>query len=226
MLVAGDVATGGSDPSATLPPPPITMGEGVLGPQHEVKGPAVENRLGLGPFVASEGRRDLDALHSQRPLHNGLHDREAWTVGVRHHAHGKFLPVLLPLHAQVERPVGLVQQRHGRVGIAVRDRCGTEAGWTLNLSMKREKDGEELAVRMVAHPHRPGLAIMQPVMEGSLTALGIEVTTTFTGDKWSEAWAVGYATMRTASSSLSFSLFVLSLFLGAEPAPFVGCYRR
>ena len=26
--MAGDVATGGSDPSATLPPPPITMGEG------------------------------------------------------------------------------------------------------------------------------------------------------------------------------------------------------
>ena len=41
--------------------------------------------------------------------------------------------------------------------------------------MKREKDGEELAVRMVAYPHRPGLAIMQPVMEGSLTALDIEV---------------------------------------------------
>ena len=55
-----------------------------------------------------------------------------------------------------------------------------KADWTLNLSMKREKDGEELAVLMVAYPHRPGLAIMQPVMEGSLTALGIEVTTTFT----------------------------------------------
>ena len=27
-----------------------------------------------------------------------------------------------------------------------------EAGWTLNLSTKREKDGEELAVRMVAYP--------------------------------------------------------------------------
>ena len=56
--------------------------------------------------------------------------------------------------------------------------------------MKREKDGEELAVRMVAYPHRPGLAIMQPVMEGSLTALGIKVTTTFIGDKCSETQAI------------------------------------
>ena len=56
--------------------------------------------------------------------------------------------------------------------------------------MKREKDGEELAVRMVAYPHRPGLAIMQPVMEESLTAQGIEVTTTFTGNKWSETQAI------------------------------------
>ena len=31
---------------------------------------------------------------------------------------------------------------------------------------------------------------MQPVMEGSLTALGIEVTTTFTGDKWSETQVI------------------------------------
>ena len=65
-----------------------------------------------------------------------------------------------------------------------------EAGWTLNLRMKREKDREELAVRMVAYPHRPGLAIMQTIMEGSLTALGIEVTTIFTGDKWSETQAI------------------------------------
>ena len=42
---------------------------------------------------------------------------------------------------------------------------------------------------MVAYPHRPGLAIMQPVMEGSLTALGIEVTTTFTDNECSETQA-------------------------------------
>ena len=35
-----------------------------------------------------------------------------------------------------------------------------EAGWTLYPSMKREKDGEELAVRMVEYPHRPGLTTM------------------------------------------------------------------
>ena len=32
--------------------------------------------------------------------------------------------------------------------------------------------------------------IMQPVMEGSLTALGIKVTTTFTGDELSETHAI------------------------------------
>ena len=31
---------------------------------------------------------------------------------------------------------------------------------------------------------------MQPVMEGSLTALGIEVTTSFTGNEWSETQAI------------------------------------
>ena len=35
-----------------------------------------------------------------------------------------------------------------------------EAGWTLNPSMKREKDEQEIAVRMVAYLHLPGLAIM------------------------------------------------------------------
>ena len=64
-----------------------------------------------------------------------------------------------------------------------------EAGWTLNPSTKREKDEEDIAVRMVAYLHRPGLAIMQPVIEGSLTALGIGVMTTFTGNEWSKTEA-------------------------------------
>ena len=37
-------------------PEQVAGGEDVLGPQYEVKGPAIENRQGLGPFVASEGR--------------------------------------------------------------------------------------------------------------------------------------------------------------------------
>ena len=28
-----------------------------------------------------------------------------------------------------------------------------EAGWTLNLSVRRDRDEEELAMRMVAYPH-------------------------------------------------------------------------
>ena len=62
-------------------PERVAGGEDVLGPQHEVKGRAVENRMGLGQFVSSEGRRDLDTQRGQRPLHHGLHDREAWAVG-------------------------------------------------------------------------------------------------------------------------------------------------
>ena len=34
-----------------------------------------------------------------------------------------------------------------------------KAGWTLNLSMKREKVGEEIAVRMVVYLHCPGVVI-------------------------------------------------------------------
>ena len=43
-----------------------------------------------------------------------------------------------------------------------------------------------LSVNLVAYPHRPGLGIMQPVIAKALTALGITVTTTLTGQAWSE----------------------------------------
>ena len=43
---------------------------------------------------------------------------------------------------------------------------------------------------MGAYLHRQGIAITQPIIEGSPTALGIEVTTTFTGDEWSETHAI------------------------------------
>ena len=44
----------------------------------------------------------------------------------------------------------------------------------------------ELTIDLVAYPHRPGLVIMQPVIEQMLTALGITVNTILTGDDWSE----------------------------------------
>ena len=37
-----------------------------------------------------------------------------------------------------------------------------EAGWTLNLSTKREKDREELAVRMVAYPTAQASRLCSP----------------------------------------------------------------
>lgn len=61
-----------------------------------------------------------------------------------------------------------------------------EAGWMLNDNGKLTKDGAEIAVNLVAYPHRPDLAIMQPVIAEVLTSLGMTVTTTLTGDNWDE----------------------------------------
>eukprot|EP01063_Lacrimia_lanifica_P019186 TRINITY_DN2627_c0_g2_i1.p1 TRINITY_DN2627_c0_g2~~TRINITY_DN2627_c0_g2_i1.p1 ORF type:complete len:508 (+),score=206.94 TRINITY_DN2627_c0_g2_i1:79-1602(+) len=58
------------------------------------------------------------------------------------------------------------------------------AGWVVRNG-KRVKDGEELTVRLVAYPHRPGLVIMQPVIAAQLEALGITVTTVLTTMEWS-----------------------------------------
>ena len=61
------------------------------------------------------------------------------------------------------------------------------AGWTLDtVTGKRMKDGEELTVRLVAYPHRPGLVIMQPIIEVALAGLGITVDSVLTGQDWSE----------------------------------------
>ena len=59
-----------------------------------------------------------------------------------------------------------------------------EAGWVLNADGKREKDGELLTINLVAHPHIPGLVIMQPIIADSLSGVGFEVTTTLTGMAW------------------------------------------
>jgi peptide/nickel transport system substrate-binding protein len=61
-----------------------------------------------------------------------------------------------------------------------------EAGWKLNSSGKREKDGTVLSIHLVAYPHRPGLAIMQPVIAESLKDLGMDVDTTLTSMDWDE----------------------------------------
>uniref|UniRef100_A0A7S4JSI8 Solute-binding protein family 5 domain-containing protein n=1 Tax=Odontella aurita TaxID=265563 RepID=A0A7S4JSI8_9STRA len=62
-----------------------------------------------------------------------------------------------------------------------------EAGWSLNSSNgKREKQGEELTINLVAYPHRPGLVIMQPLIEEAINDLGINVNSILTGMDWSE----------------------------------------
>ncbi|KAL7545087.1 hypothetical protein ACHAWF_008448 [Thalassiosira exigua] len=65
-----------------------------------------------------------------------------------------------------------------------------EAGWKLNANGKREKDGEELSLTLVAYPHRPGLVLMQPLIEDQLNSLGIAVNTVLTGMDWDETQAI------------------------------------
>jgi peptide/nickel transport system substrate-binding protein len=61
-----------------------------------------------------------------------------------------------------------------------------EAEWVLEASGKLVKDGKALSIELVAYPHRPDLAIMQPIIEEALTSLGMTVTTVLTGDDWDE----------------------------------------
>ncbi len=60
-----------------------------------------------------------------------------------------------------------------------------EAGWVIDGD-KRKKDGQELKVRLVAYPHRPGLGIMQPHIAKAMRDLGITVEETLTGMDWDE----------------------------------------
>ena len=60
------------------------------------------------------------------------------------------------------------------------------AGWKVGSTGKRMKDGKVLNVNLVAYPHRPGLGIMQPLIDEALTGLGINVTTILTSHDWSE----------------------------------------
>ncbi|KAG7339565.1 oligopeptide-binding protein OppA [Nitzschia inconspicua] len=77
---------------------------------------------------------------------------------------------------------------HGDLGSA--NELLDAAGWTLNANGKRLKDGVELTVRLVAYPHRPDLLIMQPVLEETLIALGINVESIVTGEDWDETQTI------------------------------------
>jgi peptide/nickel transport system substrate-binding protein len=63
-------------------------------------------------------------------------------------------------------------------------------GWVLNTDGKRTKNGEELTIRLVAYPHRPGLGIMQPLIAEAIEKLGIHVETILTGDNWDETQGI------------------------------------
>jgi len=62
-----------------------------------------------------------------------------------------------------------------------------EAGWSMGGNGKRAKNGTNLTLTLVAYPQRPGLVIMQPLVEQALTALGITVTSiTTSGASWDQ----------------------------------------
>jgi len=64
-----------------------------------------------------------------------------------------------------------------------------QAGWILNSSANntRMKDGVPLTLDLVAYPQRPGLVLMQPVIEQALVALGVVVNRVVTsGASWTQ----------------------------------------
>jgi len=65
-----------------------------------------------------------------------------------------------------------------------------EANWTLDSNGMRTKDGQKLHVNLVAYPHRPGLVIMQPLIDKTLIDIGINVTSILTGDDWDETTTI------------------------------------
>ena len=62
-----------------------------------------------------------------------------------------------------------------------------KAGWLLDSSGKRKKDGSYLTLTVVAYPQRPGLALMLPVVQQQLEGLGITVDAVLTdGSSWDQ----------------------------------------
>ena len=57
-----------------------------------------------------------------------------------------------------------------------------DAGWTLDSSNKRTKDGQELTIELCAYEFRPDLGLMQPEIKSNLEALGITVNDRMTTD--------------------------------------------
>ena len=72
------------------------------------------------------------------------------------------------------------------------DKSGAEelldkAGWSLDSSGRRKKDGACLTLTVVAYPQRPGLALMLPVVTQQLESLGITVDAVLTdGSSWDQ----------------------------------------
>ena len=52
-----------------------------------------------------------------------------------------------------------------------------EAGWKLNDSGVREKDGQPLSIELATYPSRPDLSVLMQLMASDYTDLGITVTT-------------------------------------------------
>ena len=107
------------------------------------------------------------------------------------------------------------------------------AGWTLDpeTGKRTNSEGEDLELRVVAYPHRPGLPVLAGVIEETLSDLGISVDKVVTGDDWDETQTIidggDFDILLWAQHSLPAGdpLWFLNAFFGSGNAKNMGCYN-
>ncbi|WZN60857.1 nickel-binding protein NikA [Chloropicon roscoffensis] len=107
------------------------------------------------------------------------------------------------------------------------------AGWTLDpeTGKRTNSEGEDLELRVVAYPHRPGLPVLAGVIEETLRSLGIKVNVKVTGDDWDETQKIiddgDFDILLWAQHSLPAGdpLWFLNAFFGSGNAKNMGCYN-
>jgi len=94
------------------------------------------------------------------------------------------------------------------------------AGWALEGG-KRMKDGQELTIKLVAYPQRPGLVTMQPVIADALTAVGITVESVVTSaDSWDELDTI------MADGDFDLLMWAQNTLPAGDPAWFLNAFFR
>jgi peptide/nickel transport system substrate-binding protein len=94
------------------------------------------------------------------------------------------------------------------------------AGWALEGG-KRMKNGQELTIKLVAYPQRPGLVTMQPVIADALTAVGITVESVVTSaDSWDELDTI------MADGDFDLLMWAQNTLPAGDPAWFLNAFFR